>query len=201
MKKYSYCSSMISSDSSNPTEISIIHNFTIVNKTNNFCKANQLCSDYGKTINRISNLIGQNFMFVVEHFPNHSFWINMNQMNISQIKNWIDEHSKSYFMNESESNFPSYKNQSMYNGKYTAYYNHLDHKIQTTLLNRTDKIDVICETEKNTNHDQNHFIQLKQFRKCLNVNTEVLFSPNKDFDGCYSQNIVSSLQYCAYTLV
>ncbi|CAH8465955.1 unnamed protein product [Schistosoma mattheei] len=205
MKKYSNCSSMISSYPSNPTEISINHNLKILTKTNNFCKANQLCSDDGKITNRISKLIGQNFMFAIEYFPNHSFWIKINQVNISQIKNsnlvnnWIDENSKLYLMHELESNFPSYKNQSMYDGKYTAYYNHLDNKIQTTLLNRTNEIDVICEIEKNTNHDQNHFIQLKRFRKCLNVNTEVLFSPNKDFDGCYSQNIMPSLQYCAYS--
>ncbi|CAH8472246.1 unnamed protein product [Schistosoma margrebowiei] len=207
IKKHSNCSSIISLSSLNSTKISVIQNFVLlIHKTNNFCQANQFCSNYGKINNQISNVIGQNYKLAIKHFFNYSFWIKINQMNILQIKYsnstnfWINEYSKLILMNELESNLRSYGNhneQFQYHGKYNTFYNHFDGKLQTTLSNRIDEINIICEIKDYTNH--NDFIQLRLFQKCLNVSSEELFSPHKNFDGCYIQNIKSSLQYCAYS--
>ncbi|CAI2724126.1 unnamed protein product [Schistosoma spindalis] len=215
IKEHFHCSSITPLCSLDSNQINIIHSYIILNKTEYFCKANQLCADYGKKTNQISYLIGQNYKNAMKCFPNHSFWTKINQINFLLLKNnnlsnyWIDGLSRSYLMNELESNLPSfYENKSLSNGKYIAFYNHLDDKLQTTLTNRTNEIDVVCEIEQNVinnkisnNQNDNHFIQLKQFQKCSNVNTEELLSPHEDFDGCYSQNRESNLQYCAYSCV
>ncbi|CAH8450430.1 unnamed protein product [Schistosoma turkestanicum] len=209
MKKHSICTSPNMHCYPNLENVSAVQCFISLNVTKFFCEANERCATYGKTMNRISNLVGRNYNSVIKYFPNKSFWTRINQMNFRQLQNstkyWIDGFSKPYLMNTLESDL--HMDGSEYNGKHIAYYDHLDNTLLPTLSNRTDAIDVICEVEQNNNNNttirdnnknHNHFIHIKQFQKCLNVSNEELFSPGKCFDGCYSQITMLNVQQCAY---
>ncbi|CAH8479760.1 unnamed protein product [Schistosoma rodhaini] len=215
IKKLSIYSSLLNSScSSNPTAVNPIQNFILLNKTKRFCEANEMCANHGRNNNQIINLIGQNYNLAIECFKNKTFWTRINQMNYLQLNNpnythlWIDGPSEPYLIPNLESHLP-YRIKRVHNDgydeKYIAFYNHLDDILQTTLPNRTDEIDVICELEQNINKSRNndknhnHFIQMKQFHKCSNGSKEGLFSPGKSFDGCYSYNNELNFQYCAYS--
>ncbi|CAH8456944.1 unnamed protein product [Heterobilharzia americana] len=182
--------------------------------TDEFCRANEICSNYGKSVRQSATLVGGKFFQTMNYTINipQSFWTSINQIelmneNIVGYENvsnyWIDSQShEPLYINQLETDLRNFfKNIDDYSGKNVAYYDHNKKTLQITHSKRKDPIAVICELGGsktcNASYDE-EFLVIKTFQRYLYQNDKRLFANNPYFYGCSLHNGNKSRLECAY---
>ncbi|CAH8452772.1 unnamed protein product [Heterobilharzia americana] len=149
--------------------------------TDEFCRANEICSNYGKSVRQSATLVGGKFFQTMNYTINipQSFWTSINQIEL---------------MNENIVGYENWKN--------VAYYDHNKKTLQITHSKREDPIAVICELGSsktcNASYDE-EFLVIKTFQRYLYQNDKRLFANNPYFYGCSLHNGNKSRLECAYS--